>query len=123
MCDAYDSLVCPVDSAFRYLGRRWGPEILVQIMEGRIRYTQLQNAFPRMSPRTLSARISELERTGVILRVERGPNGFDYKLTEKGSEMMRILKSIAVFSIRWHRVQDQQQSNGSRNYKMRIDGI
>lgn len=104
MCDPYDSLSCPVDASFRLLGRRWAPEVLLQIMGGTVRYSQLQRALPGISPRTLSVRISELEEVGVISKLHRNHVECVYELTEKGTEVKKIIQSIASFSIHWHGV-------------------
>jgi len=104
MCDPLDDLSYPVDEAFRLLGRRWGPEILTQMSRGMARYSQLEKALPGMSPRTLSARISEFERAGLIVRTPKDRVRVSYVLTRKGREFMKELDSMATFSIRWHGV-------------------
>jgi DNA-binding HxlR family transcriptional regulator len=102
MCDPLDDLSYPVDEAFRLLGRRWGPEILTQLSHGMTRYSQLQKVLPGMSPRTLSVRISELQKAGLISKKDDGRARVSYVLTSKGKEFMKALDSIATFSIRWH---------------------
>ncbi len=102
MCDPMESLAYPFDSAFRVLGRRWAPEVLFEITNGTVRYSQLQKALPGISPRTLSVRIAELEAAGVITRTRR--NGIEcvYSLTEKGLDVRQVLGTIARLSVRWH---------------------
>jgi DNA-binding HxlR family transcriptional regulator len=102
MCDPLDDLSYPVDDAFRLLGRRWGPEVLTQMSRGMSRYSQLHKALPGMSPRTLSVRISELEKAGLISKTPKEKVRVSYLLTPKGREFMKALDSIATFSIRWH---------------------
>jgi DNA-binding HxlR family transcriptional regulator len=103
MCDLFDSLGYPFDPAFRLLGRRWGPEILFEIIGGTARYSQLQRALPGISPRTLSVRISELEQAGVIARSRKNGTECVYSLTEKGMDVRKVLSSIADLTIRWHK--------------------
>jgi DNA-binding HxlR family transcriptional regulator len=92
-----------VDVAFRLLGRRWGPEVLVLIAEGAKRYGELLRALPGISPRTLSLRVSEFQRAEIISKTANGRERVTYKLTRKGRELVKELESIADFSIRWHK--------------------
>jgi len=101
MCDPHETLSHPIDPTFRMLGRRWAPEVLFEIIGGTVRYSQLQRALPGISPRTLSARISEWENAGVIAKNRRNPSECIYDLTDKGREMKDVLSSIAMISIRW----------------------
>ena len=102
MCDPYESLAFPIDPTFRMLGRRWAPEVLFQIISGTARYSQLQRALPGISPRTLSARVSEWETAGIISKNRRNHAECVYTLTDKGHELEDVLSSIASLSIRWH---------------------
>lgn len=104
MCDPYESLSFPIDPSFQMLGKRWAPEVLFQIISGTVRYSQLQRALPGISPRTLSARVSEWESAGVISKTRKNHSECLYSLTLKGLEMKRVLSSIAEVSIRWHTV-------------------
>jgi DNA-binding HxlR family transcriptional regulator len=101
MCDPYESLSYPIDPIFKLLGRRRAPEVLFQIMGGTVRYSQLQRALPGISPRTLSARISDIEKAGVISKTQKSHAGCVYALTNKGMEVKEVLSSIASLSIRW----------------------
>jgi DNA-binding HxlR family transcriptional regulator len=101
MCDPFESLSFPIDEALRLLGRRWYSQVLLEITRGATRYSDLMRALPRISPRTLSARISELETTGIIAK--RGnKNIVNYEFTEKGRELIGIFNTIAAFSLHWH---------------------
>ena len=102
MCDPYETLNYPLDLAFKLLGRRWCPQVFLEINNGYTRFSQLQRILPSMSPRTLSLRISELEKAGVISKKNGEKNIVNYKLTEKGEELLTIFKSIAAFSFRWY---------------------
>jgi DNA-binding HxlR family transcriptional regulator len=102
MCDPYESLTYPFDPAFKLLGRRWAPEVLYQIIGGTSRYSQLQRALPGISPRTLSARVTELEEAGVISKIPRNHVECVYSVTDKGREVREVLDSIAALTIRWH---------------------
>jgi DNA-binding HxlR family transcriptional regulator len=103
MCDPVDDLAYPVDESFRLLGRRWGPEIITQVSRGMTRYSQLQKVLPGISPRTLSVRILEFRKAGLISKTGNEVR-VSYALTRKGKEFVKELDSVAAFSIRWHGV-------------------
>jgi len=102
MCDPVEDLAYPVDESFRLLGRRWGPEIIAQMSRGMTRYSQLQKVLPGISPRTLSVRISEFQKAGLIFKAGDGQTRVRYALTKKGKEFVKELDSVAAFSIKWH---------------------
>ncbi len=104
MCDPYEKLTYSIDQMFRLFGRRWSSQVLLEINRGNLRYSQLERALPSMSSRTLSARISDFQRFGIISASHRDKIGVTYQLTEKGKELMNIYNSVATFSIRWDSV-------------------
>jgi DNA-binding HxlR family transcriptional regulator len=92
----------PIYLAFKLFGRRWYPEVILEITRGATRYSELEKALPRISPRTLSARISELQKIGVIIPRHGERNTINYELTDKGKDLISLFDSIAAFSLRWH---------------------
>jgi DNA-binding HxlR family transcriptional regulator len=66
------------------------------------RYSQLQRVLPGISPRTLSVRISEFQKAGLISKTSRSQARVSYELTRKGREFVKALDSVGTFSMRWH---------------------
>ena len=64
--------------------------------EKTVRFCQLQELAGGINPRTLSARLSHLEQSGVIEKIISSGNRCDYQLTQKGRDLLPIL----------HRMQD-----------------
>src|ERR1700687_1648740 len=68
---------CPIATSLGVLGRKWTILILRDMSMMKLeRFNQLLKATPGLTPRVLSNRLSELEREGMIERIEKrkGPN-------------------------------------------------
>src|SRR5215470_19886079 len=86
MCNHIDFLHDPIDDAFRVLGKKWTATVLMEVLSGTNHFNLLRQAVPRISPRTLSFRLDELEKVGLIAREETNqrPSSVKYALTKKG---------------------------------------
>ena len=86
--------------AVELVGKRWTGAILLVLMDGPLRFSEIGHLVPDLSDRLLSERLKELEGEGIVeRRVEgRGPVKVEYALTEKGRALepaVRALKSWA----------------------------
>jgi|SRR5215471_1369892 len=108
MCDHIDFLHEPIDDAFRVLGKRWATTILMEVLSGTDHFNLLKQAVPRISPRTLSSRLDELEKVGLIARkvTHQSPSRVMYTLTAKGEDIRPLLRVITGFSLKWYARQD-----------------
>src|ERR1700721_2702543 len=91
---------CPVARTLDIVGDRWTMLILRDlILEGPRKFHDLQRAFPRMSPNTLSTRLKTLEQHGIVERriYEDHPPRAEYVLTEKGLELRPVLRTLRVW--------------------------
>lgn len=91
---------CPVARTLDIVGDRWTILILRDlILEGPRKFQDLQTAFPRMSPNTLSARLKTLEEHGIVERriYEDHPPRAEYVLTDKGRELRPVLRSLRIW--------------------------
>lgn len=88
-----------VKAATAILGDKWTPLLLRHfINEDEVRFCQLQDLVGGINPRTLSARLTRLEDTGIIEKVTLDKSGHcTYRLTEKGSDLLPILKDMQAF--------------------------
>ena len=104
MCDHVEFLRYPLDDAVRVLGRKWATPVLMELLNGTDRFNTLRDAVPDISPRTLSSRLDDLERVGVVKRelTKRNPSRVHYALTEKGEDMRRLLRELTGFSLKWY---------------------
>src|SRR6201987_1412281 len=91
---------CPVPRALDLIGDRWTILILRDlILEGRRKFQDLQRAFPKMSPNTLSTRLKTLEEHGLVERRTYGddPPRAEYVVTDKGRELRAVLRSLRIW--------------------------
>ena len=81
------------------LGDKWSPCLLFALTQQPMRFNQLQEHLYNINPRTLSQRLMKLESMGIILKktLSQNPPHTEYSLTEKGRELIPILKSM----IKW----------------------
>jgi DNA-binding HxlR family transcriptional regulator len=96
---------CPIESSLGVLGHKWTLLVLRNIgflkME---RFNQMLRVTPRLTPRVLSMRLAELEKSGLIKRTEecKSPKIVRWVLTSKGKDALPILMSIIEFGSRWY---------------------
>jgi len=85
-----------ITSVFALLGKRWSGLILVTLLDGPARFSQIVQLVPGVSERMLSERLSELASAGLITRqVDEGPpvNVF-YRLTRRGEALRPALAEL-----------------------------
>jgi len=88
---------CGVVTAVELVGERWALLIVRDLLVGPRRYTDLKAGLPRIPTNILSARLKELQESGVIRRVPLKNCGLVYELTEFG----RGLDDIVLALGRW----------------------
>ncbi|WP_290056285.1 winged helix-turn-helix transcriptional regulator [Amycolatopsis solani] len=93
---------CGVARALELIGERWSLLIIRDLVLGAKRYDELQAGLPKIPPSILSARLNELEATGVIRRRVRAEleAGLVYELTQYGSELDHILLDLGLWGAR-----------------------
>ena len=72
------------------LGRRWVLAILWAAAEaGAVRFNEFKQALETIPPRTLAARLAELEEAGVLERsvLDTRPPRVEYRLTDAGRKL------------------------------------
>jgi DNA-binding HxlR family transcriptional regulator len=96
---------CPISASLGVLGKKWTMLILRDIGFLKVdRFNQILRSLPGLTPRVLSMRLTELERSGIIEQLEtrRAPRVVRWTLTEKGYATLPILMSIIEYGSRWH---------------------
>jgi DNA-binding HxlR family transcriptional regulator len=93
-----------LDDSLQVLGRKWALPVLLELVSGRTRFNSILGAIPGINARTLSARLSEYQETGVIRKenVVMDQPEVHYVLTAKGEEMRQLVHEISSFTLRWH---------------------
>ena len=67
------------------------------------RFNQFMDSIEQINPKTLSLRLKEMEKDGLIKRKvhEETPVRIEYVLTEKAMALTPILEQMAIFSMRY----------------------
>jgi len=91
-----------VKAATRILGDKWTPQLLRYFVnEKTVRFCQIQDLVDGINPRTLSARLDTLEKEGIISKnATTSESRCEYELTEKGRELIPILRDMQSWSDR-----------------------
>jgi len=95
---------CPVARILGIIGKKWTLRILYEIKMGdSVRFTDLMSSSHGLSARTLTKRLSELERSRLIKRVsyKEIPPRVEYSLTDQGKKLMDISGLIAKWAMKW----------------------
>jgi len=96
---------CPINNTFNIIGKKFTVLILRNMINGKqSRFNQLLNSIEDSNPKTLSARLREMEKTGLIKRKvfsNEKPVRIEYYLTEKGSALQPILDIMAAYSMKY----------------------
>lgn len=90
------SVDTPLSRVFAILGKRWSGMVLGVLLAGPRRYAELARAVPQVSDRMLSARLSELEGAGLVVREVRPgpPVAVLYTLTPRGEDLRVALDEL-----------------------------
>jgi DNA-binding HxlR family transcriptional regulator len=89
-----------IAAAASILGAKWTPQILYALFYGVQHFCELQKEVGGVNPRTLSARLAELEKAGIIQKdcfAELQPR-IEYSLTACGRDLVPILELMVAWS-------------------------
>ena len=96
---------CPINNTFKIIGKKFTLLIVRNMInQKQSRFNQLLNSIEDSNPKTLSARLREMEKDGLIKRKvfsNEKPVRIEYYLTEKGSALQPILDIMAAYSMKY----------------------
>ena len=87
-----------IAAALEVLGDKWSPLLLKQLAEnGSLKFSELELAFPGLSPRTLSQRLYSLCDADIVDKMPCSlhPIRFEYGLSPKGRDLVQVLRAMA----------------------------
>lgn len=89
----HDEKTCGVTKTIKIIGSKWTILILHQLMGGTMRFSEIQRALPKISPRTLSLRLIELESDKLITKkvYAEVPPHTEYSLTPRGHSLNDVI--------------------------------
>jgi DNA-binding HxlR family transcriptional regulator len=78
------------------LERRWTMSILWAAHSGAVRFNEFRQSLGTVPPRTLAARLGDLERAGLLERrvLDARPPRVEYRLTEAGQRLQGLLDAV-----------------------------
>lgn len=94
---------CSVEEVLDVIGGKWSFLILRDLIEGPKRFGELLQSLKGASPKTLSVRLKELERHGIVTRTVYPviPPKVEYALTEKGLDLAPIFREMKKWGCKW----------------------
>ena len=89
--------------AVELVGKRWTGAILLVLMDGPLRFSEVRELVPDISDRLLSERMKELEAEGIVERkvIDDMPVRVEYRLTTKGRALEPAVRSLKVWARSW----------------------
>jgi DNA-binding HxlR family transcriptional regulator len=96
-CRPRDPVPEEVRRAADLLERRWTLSILYASVEGAARFNEFRSALGRVSPATLTTRLTELVDEGLLERrvLDTRPPAVEYRLTSRGKRFEPLLRELA----------------------------
>ena len=87
---------CPMEIGLNILGGKWKLKILWQISKGAVRFNELQRRLGKITTKTLTQQLRELEDQKIVQRTvyPDNPPKVEYALTELGKSIYPVLKSL-----------------------------
>lgn len=87
---------CPVDATISLIGGKYKCNILWQLIDNTLRFSELQKAVPNATPKMLTQQLRELEADGLITRVVYPvvPPKTEYSFTEFGRSIIPVLNAM-----------------------------
>lgn len=85
--------ICPVELAVSLIGGKWKSLILYRLLNGMLRFNQLQRSIPCITRRMLTLQLRELEKDGLVHRevYHQVPPKVEYSLTPLGETLRKNL--------------------------------
>jgi DNA-binding HxlR family transcriptional regulator len=93
---------CPVAHALGLVGERWALLVVLELMSGPKRYTDLVDRLPGIGTNILAGRLRDLEAGGVVTRRTLPPPAASrvYELTEYGRGLRPAIRELALWGAR-----------------------
>jgi len=87
---------CPVEAALDLIGGKWKASILYACSCDMQRFNGLRRLFPKISQRTLTNQLRELEADGLLLRTvfAEVPPRVEYSLTARSEALLPVLEGL-----------------------------
>ena len=93
---------CPVAHALGLVGERWALLVVLELMRGTKRYTDLAENLRGIGTNILASRLRDLEAGGVVAKRTLPPPAASkvYELTDYGRELRPVIRELALWGAR-----------------------
>jgi DNA-binding HxlR family transcriptional regulator len=93
---------CPVAHALGLVGERWSLLVVLELMHGPKRYTDLVEHLPGIGTNILADRLRDLEACGIVTRRKLPPPAASrvYELTDYGRALRPVIRELALWGAR-----------------------
>jgi DNA-binding HxlR family transcriptional regulator len=94
---------CAMEASVAIIGGKWKGVILFHLLEGRMRFNELQRQMPGITARLLTKQLRELEEDGLVLRTVYPvvPPKVEYSLTAEALDLAPLLHSLNTLGRQW----------------------
>lgn len=112
---------CPVELAMELINKKWVIQIIRDMFFGKSHFNEFKEDKPNLSNKVLSNCLKDMESNGLIKRIvdEEDTTSIEYKLTDKGLALNKVLYELACFSL----VTDLNNTYYSDNTKKEIEKL
>lgn len=95
---------CPVEVTLKVIGGRWKVLIIHQLLNGAMRFNQLQRDLTGITHRTLSRQLREMEADQLVMRNDFNeiPPRVEYSLSPLGHSLKTILFAMDEWGRKYH---------------------
>ena len=115
---------CPVARTLDVLGDRWTLLVVRDLLLGHSKFGDILKSLEGISPNLLADRLKRLEQQGMVTRAfycDHPPRA-EYCMTEKGQELVSVMRAIAEWGVRYE-LDDEQRADPLLRESMAILGI
>ncbi len=94
---------CPVEAALVVIGGKWKALIIWQLKTETLRFTEIMERLPTVTPRMLTKQLRELEEDAVIFRkvYAQVPPRVEYSLTSLGLSVVPVLEDLCTWGTQY----------------------
>jgi DNA-binding HxlR family transcriptional regulator len=93
---------CPVAHALGLVGERWALLVVLELLRGPKRYTDLADNLRGIGTNILASRLRDLEAAGIVTKrvLPRPAASRVYELTDYGQELRPVIRELALWGAR-----------------------
>ncbi|OWT33738.1 hypothetical protein BGI41_00820 [Methanobrevibacter sp. 87.7] len=112
---------CPIELTMKLINKKWVIQLIRDMFFGASRFNEFKENKPNLSNKVLSNCLKEMEHNNLIKKIvdEEDSTNIEYKLTEKGLALNKILYELAMFSLNM----DVDNEYYSKEDKIQIEKI